>query len=420
MIVVDEEHDSSFKQDDRCKFSARDVAIKKAQIYDIPVFMGSATPSIESYYRHQLSEQKDKNFYFELKSRFNKSKLPDITVIPNGTNDDYCWPLNPKCIKETDDVLASGGKVIYFVNKLGYAKYLQCQECGHDFECLNCSIPLTYFKKSESLDCRHCHLKVEVPRECPKCGCLDIDNRGFGTEKVEALIKSIYPETAVVRFDRDEIKKLSDMNRALDNFDKDEPAIMIGTQMLSKGHNFKNVKLVIVLGVDNQFHYPDFRSNERIYQLVTQVAGRAGRFGGNSKVLIQSNIESPLFEHIIKNDLHNFYQEELKIREFLKLPPYEKLVKINFIANNVSRAKADSEKAFARLEETIKDNKFDVQLKGPRSQYTEKIKNTFCWKIILNAKEHGQVNQLLNSLKSQFKCQPGVRMQFDVDPYFMD
>ncbi len=287
LIIVDEEHDSSLKQDDRCPYHARDIAIKKSSILNIPTVLGSATPSMES-----LRSFKNTKYYHRLSSRINNIKLPDIELVDlreRSIDSDYkSWPLCNKSIDYIGEALKKKEQVLIFINRLGYSSYIQCSGCGHQFFCMNCSTPLKYYKLKKELICHHCDYKEAYPNECPKCGVIDLSQKGFGTEKVQEVLQNIFKDSKVDRFDRAEIKTFTALEQKLSDFHEGKIDILIGTQMLSKGHNFKKVNLVIVLGVDNELNYPDFRSQEKAFQLLAQVSGRAGRYTSEGKVLIQT------------------------------------------------------------------------------------------------------------------------------------
>jgi primosomal protein N' (replication factor Y) len=227
-IFIDEEHDHSFKQDDRCHFHARSVAIKKAQLENIPVVLASATPSLETYTRFIA----DKKNYLPMKERFNNSKLPEVVKIKNPEYTDSSWPISPGDIELIKNNPAD--KFIFFVNKLGYSNYLLCRACGHKFECPNCSVSLTNYEKSNILSCHLCEYKIKRPNMCPECSCLDLSPVGFGTEKLEKVLTEYFPEKKILRFDRDEIKNQTQLVARLDEIYSGQFDILVGTQMIAK------------------------------------------------------------------------------------------------------------------------------------------------------------------------------------------
>ncbi len=398
LIIIDEEHDKSFKQDDRCKFNARDIAIKKSQLLDIPVVLGSATPTLESFYRFKENEKLN---YFSLKKRFNSSKLPEIEVIDCPTEDLETWPFSEKSISEIRGSLENNFQVLVFVNKLGYSKYIQCKGCGFSFECPNCDIRLTSFKSRSKLECYACSYEELIPKSCPECGCIDLLNQGFGTERVFNSLEKEFNNFKIKRFDRDELKKQEDVEKVLEEFRKKEIDILVGTQMIAKGHNFKNVDKIIILGIDNYLHIPDFRTNEKIYQQLVQVSGRAGRFGEDAKVIIQSDLKPSFFDYIKNHSFDEFYFSELDLREKLSFPPYSKIIHIEGRSNDESKLVRE----LSRLKIGIEKNIPDSFVRGPIPSIIKKIGNKYNYYLYLK-------DQRVN-FNEDIK---GVDLRFNVDP----
>jgi len=398
LIVIDEEHDKSFKQDDRCRFHARDVAIKKAQIGDFPIVMGSATPTLENFYRFK----KDKHLnYYTLKERFNNSKLPTIKLVNCPEEDGDSYPISTEVIESLRKSLDSGFQSIVFVNKLGFSKYIQCHACGQSFDCPNCDIRLTNFKSRSSLECYACEYKDKVPKICPTCGCIDLYNGGFGTEKVEKVLRKVFKDKVIEKFDRDNLKTLSDVEEVLEKFSKKEIDILVGTQMISKGHNFKNVDSVVILGIDNYLHIPDFRSAERMFQQIRQVAGRAGRFGEDASVYLQSNLRPKFFEFIVNHEFDSFYIEELKVREKLNFPPYAKLIKIE----GKSHREQDLYNELIRVKNSLKKTFNDKEILGPAPGLIRKIGNKYHYHLLVKDQRF--------KIDNNFK---GLDIRYNVDP----
>jgi primosomal protein N' (replication factor Y) len=418
LIVIDEEHDTSFKQEDRCPYNARDVATKKAQLLGIPIVMGSATPSIESYYTfHQKGQS-----LFEMKERAGDAFLPEVSLIDardKSESEEDTWPLVPKSVEAIREAFARKEQVLVFVNRLGFASYLQCRGCGHQFSCPNCSISLRYYKRKNQLACHHCDYKEPLPRQCTSCGCLTLSQKGFGTEKVQEVLGSVFPDKKIERFDRDEIKNFRQLEERLADFHAGKIDLMVGTQMLSKGHNFEKVKLVLILGVDSQLNFPDFRSSERVYQTLTQVAGRAGRYSKDGRVLIQTlNPDNEIFRIVQRHEFHQFYQEELKIRQLCDCPPFKRLAMIHFSSRFQDRLIAHAtEHAGAMIKELIGRHFPEVTMLGPRPALIEKKSNQFTWSLLLKSQEMSQLHNLLKSFELNYKSLSGVSYKIDIDPY---
>ncbi len=418
LIIIDEEHDTSFKQDDRCPYNARDVASKKAQLLGIPLVMGSATPSLETYATfHQAGQS-----LFEMKERAGDAFLPEIKLIDardkSGKEDDI-WPLVPPSVQAIKEALERKEQVLVFVNRLGFASYLQCRACGQQFNCPNCSITLRYYKRKNLLACHHCEYKEPLPNQCPSCGCMTLSHKGFGTEKIQEVLVRLFPDKVIERFDRDEIKNFKQLETRLSDFHTGKIDLMVGTQMLSKGHNFEKVKLVLILGIDSQLNFPDFRSSERVYQTLTQVAGRAGRYSQDGKVLIQTlNPDNSLFQIVKNHDFHQFYQDELKIRELCDCPPYKRLAMIHFSSRFQDRLIPHvTEHVGSMLRGLIAQHFPEVTILGPRPAHIEKKSNQFTWSILLKSSDLSQLHNLLKSFEMNYRSLSSVSYKIDIDPY---
>ena len=417
LMVVDEEHDSSFKQQDRCAYNARDVAIKKAQLYNVPIVLGSATPSLESYYRFQKENLKE-NFH-KIETRAGSGEFPEIALIDaRGKSEmrDPLFPLMEESLRQMKARLNQGEQVLVFLNKLGFSHYIQCRSCGHQFknEQCGCDHNLRYFKKKNYLSCAFCDYKRPAPNVCPDCGSLSLINIGFGVEKVQEVLQDHLEGFHVDRFDRDEIKSFSDLKAKLDAFHSGAIDVLVGTQMLAKGHNFKKVNLVVILGADNMLNNPDFRASEKLMQLLEQVSGRAGRFGGDPKVLIQTmSPEHSLFHHLKERSLEEFYQDELKFRQMLRLSPFSSMATIGIH----SRLRDLVVKRCQELHHTLiklKSHFPDVDIRPPAPFPIEKKANQFSWMISLRSSDRNQLHGMLTNYRPDKDSR--VSFTLDVDP----
>ncbi|MCB9094800.1 MAG: primosomal protein N' [Halobacteriovoraceae bacterium] len=413
LVIVDEEHDGSFKQEDRCHFNARDVAIKKAQIENIPIILASATPSVESYYRFKHNKNLS---YYVLKKRFNNSQLPVVEVVNNPIDEAESWPISDSVLSQLEIVLREKGQAIFFVNKLGFSKYIQCPNCGFTFECPNCSVSLTYFSGRKTMECHSCDYKIPERNECPSCGCLDLKRSGYGTEKIFEVLQKKFPTINIERFDRDDLKNISEVEKRIEDFGKGKIDILVGTQMISKGHNFKNVKLIGILGVDGRLNTPDFRAQEKVYQLVTQVLGRAGRFGEKSVVYLQTQFRNELINCIQNHEFDKFYENEILVRETLGYPPFSKLAYLVMSSRFRTRVETFSQKVKNKLEATIRKANLGIEILGPRSALVEKRKNQYLYFIQLKTDNFNQLLQVLDSFNEQMSVPSGVQYFIDVDP----
>ena len=417
LIIVDEEHDNSFKQEDRCPYNARDLSMKLAQMKNCPVVLGSATPSMETFYNFSNQE----NSYFSLEKRYGKSKLPEIEILDSRLNEinEDIWPFHPKGLEEIKDALERKEQVLVFVNRLGFASFIQCRNCGHQFYCPNCSIPLKYYKKREELKCQTCDYKDHAPDICPDCGNMNLLQKGFGTEKLAEVLDKEFPEARIGRFDRDEISTFNQLEERLDEFHTGKLDILVGTQMLSKGHNFEKVNLVLILGIDSQLNFPDFRSSERAYQLLTQVSGRSGRFGADSKVVVQTMApELPLFDVVKNHSFLDFYESEVSIRQMCECPPFKKLAMI-YITSKFQNQVLENSTTAAQILNKLSEHFKDIQILGPRPALVEKRSNKFTWSIMLKSQNPTDLHNLIYSFKKSFKPHYSISYKVDLDPYHL-
>ncbi|MCP4913723.1 MAG: primosomal protein N' [Oligoflexia bacterium] len=413
LIIVDEEHDSSFKQDDRCPYNARDIAIKNASLMNIPIVLGTATPALETYYKYKKT-----NTYYPLSVRANNSKLPEIELV-NTRNIEYnedIWPFAPETIAKVRERIMKKEQVLIFVNRLGFASYVQCHACGKEFHCPNCSTVLKYYKARRTLECQFCEFQDKFPEECPDCGNMKLIHKGYGTEKLQEVLSRIFPEVSMTRFDRDNVKTANKLEEVLNDFHSGKYQLLIGTQMLSKGHNFEKVNCVVILGVDNQLNFPDFRSSERVYQLATQVAGRSGRYTDSGEVIIQThNPDNNLFQFIKAHSFDEFLDEELKMREVCEFPPYSNLIMIHLTSKFQHEVinEANKVKSFY---ENVKEHFPNVDFLGPRPAVIEKRANKFTWSILLKSNHINELHNLINSIKTNLKFHYSISLKIDIDP----
>jgi primosomal protein N' (replication factor Y) len=420
IIVVDEEHDSSFKQSDRCAYNGRDVAIKKAQIHKCPVLLGSATPSFESYYNFSKNIAGRK--YYELRDRVSSGYFPELVLYDSRDRfkeKDPAWPLLDETIDQIRLSLDKGEQVLLFINKLGFSSFVQCRACGHQFTNENCGCDnnLRYFKKKNELSCSHCEFKMPLPDQCPECAGITLMNKGFGTEKVAEVVQTLFPDKVVDRFDRDEIKNTKQLNEKLEKFHSNNIDIMVGTQMLAKGHNFERVNLVVILGIDSMLNFSDFRSTERTYQLAEQVAGRAGRYSKESKVVIQTmNPEHNIFKFIKEHSFNGFYEEEMSLRELCYCPPFSKIVMIYFSSRFRDKVIEVINSVAKSLMKVSFENFQDVRILGPTPLSIEKKANQYSWAIMLKSNDINQMHNLIRTFETNYKTVTGVTYKVDVDP----
>ncbi len=420
LVIVDEEHDSSFKQSDRCPYNGRDVAIKKAQIFNAPVVLGSATPSLENFYT--FSKLKSDN-YFKLEKRVAGS-FPDIELLDSRSHgakkniDELSiWPFEKKSIDLISEALDREEQVLVFVNRLGFSNYLQCRNCGYKFEDPNTGVPLRYFKNKNILSSSHSDYQIPRPEICPDCGNMNLLQKGFGTERLQEVLQDFFPQKKIERFDRDEITNLDKLEDKLERFHKGDIDIFVGTQMLSKGHNFKKVNLVLILGTDSMLNFPDFRAMEKAYQMIVQILGRAGRYSNHAKVAIQTMLpDNAMFDFIRSHSFTGFYDYELNAREFGLFPPFTKMANIHVSGRNRDKIISNLTNEIAKLRQLASTLSIDAQVWGPTPAMIERRANLFTWSMSIMCKNGGDLNRILQIFRTQNKIDSTFSTKIDVDP----
>ena len=327
LVIVDEEHENTYKQQDPApRYHARSSAIMLASMYGAKVLLGTATPSVESYFNATTG----KYGLVELKERYKDIQLPhiervDIKELAHQKR--MQGPFSPMLVKEVHDALERKEQVILFQNRRGFAPMMECHTCGWVPKCKNCDVSLTYHKGMNQLTCHYCGCTYQVPRSCPACGGVELMNRGFGTERIEDDIQLIFPEARVARMDLDTTRTRSAYEKIIADFEQGKTDILVGTQMVSKGLDFQNVSVVGILNADSMLNYPDFRSYERAFQLMAQVAGRAGRKNKQGLVILQTKSpELPVIHQVMRNDYEQLYYDQLAERQMFRYPPYYRLI----------------------------------------------------------------------------------------------
>jgi primosomal protein N' (replication factor Y) len=329
MIIVDEEHDSSYKQHDPApRYHARDAAMILSRIHGGRTLLGSATPSLESYY----NAREGRYGFVELKSRYGEVMMPEMIIADtrsSGRREKMVSHFTPKLIDAIGEALNKGDQIILFQNRRGFSPYLMCSDCGWVPQCTNCSVSYTYHKSIGKLVCHYCGRSIKIPSECPECGSALLSTKGFGTEKVEEEIKLLFPFASVARMDQDTTRRRSAASSILSEFAEGTTDILIGTQMISKGLDFERLTVVGILDADNMLHFPDFRAFERSFQLMEQVSGRAGRRTHRGKVIIQTADPSHLIlRQVLKHDYMTMCSTQLEERSLFGYPPFTKIIRV--------------------------------------------------------------------------------------------
>ena len=406
IIIIDEEHSATYKQDNVPRYNAIDVALKRSKTYDIPTVLGSATPSIESYTRAKTGVYE----LLVMKNRVNK-KLPKVYLVDMKDEFKKGNRVFSEIFKEkVNDRLSKGEQVLVLLNRRGYSTVITCKDCGFTHKCPNCDIPLTYHKNGNIMKCHYCDYTAPRLLECPICHSKNINSLGMGTERLESLIKEEFEGAKVIRMDQDTTRNKGAHKKIIDDFKNNKYNVLVGTQMIAKGLDFPLVTLVCVINGDASLNIPDFRSSERTYELLSQVAGRAGRDKLSGEVIIQGfNVNHYSMVYAKKNDYESFYNEEMKIRKVLKYPPFYNLCLIK-----VSGKKYDEVFGEANKIATYLKNNLDAILLGPASASMPKINNIYYVQVIIKFKKTKDILASLEFILNHYKNK--INVDIDLNP----
>ena len=417
LIIIDEEHESAYKQSSPApRYDARLVARKLAEFNSCPLILGSATPDISSYYRAVNS-----NHLFEMLKRYNNARVAPVSVINMQEYGRAAYksliskPLQT-AIKETLD---NKQQVILLINRRGFSTFTQCQGCGHVIECPNCAVPMIWHAKDNMLKCHYCNHVEYFPDVCPNCGFEGLKNSGTGTQKIEQYIKDLYPDYNVERIDSDVLVRKGEHIRLLERFQKGDIDILIGTQMIAKGLDNPNVTLVGVISADASFNLPDFRASERGFQLLTQVAGRAGRGEFKGRVLFQTyNPDYYALESAKSQNYSEFYSQEIKSREDFDYPPFSQIIRLILASPNNFRAEKAAQEIVLRMCTMIEKFGFGERLDvlGPTPCVIEKLNGNYRFQIIIKNKLEEKGHQFVSGFLGKITIPKDIKMTIDVDP----
>ncbi|MBN2105424.1 primosomal protein N' [bacterium] len=422
LIIVDEEHDHSYKQNDPSpRYHARDLAVMRAQINQCTVVLGSATPSLETYY----NAKQGKYQLCQLPERIDRVPMPRISLVDrNLVPDEYKKSvLSPLLSQNMQICFEQQEQVILLQNRRGYATYLRCKACGHIESCNNCDITLTYHRTDHKLRCHLCGFQKSAPSVCTKCQGPNLKYRGAGTQKVEEEIHDRFPEIRLLRMDLDTTRTKHAHSHIITSFEKREADVLLGTQMVSKGHDFPGVSLVGIVSADTGLLFPDFRAEERTFQMLIQAAGRSGRRNVQGEVVIQTFYpDHPIFIFVLGQDFNAFFQYAMNHRKTLDYPPFGRLIAIRFRSGNENQAEQASRAIFKSLP---KDNTFDIL--GPVASPISKKKGQFRYQLVLRiSRKHDltgrKLRNLIQTALEEFHSAyhfPDVRIAIDVDPLDM-
>lgn len=423
VIIIDEEHESTYKSDHNPKFETVDVAFRRSKYHNATLVLGSATPSIVSYNRamdgiYQL---------IEMKNRIGNSIMPEVQIVDmrDELRSGNSSIISRKLLASITQTVKDGDQVILFLNRRGFSTQVLCPECGYIMMCPDCDITLTYHKKENAAICHYCGRKFKIPKVCPECGNNNLSFIGTGTERLEETIEELVPNAKVERFDLDTAKNSSEIKKTLRHFNSGKTNILVGTQILAKGLDFKNVGLVGIILADSSLNIPDYRSPERTFQLITQVSGRAGREGGKSKVILQTyQPEDDTIKKAANRDYYGFYEQELAHRKNMNYPPFSDIITVIFVDKKGSKAEYSSTIDHANdfrkyllsmknlpMGTTIYEPKLDIQRGG-----ADRNRVFFMIKAPRGTRS-GFVNAYMNYKELMIKHRSTCHIELDINPY---
>jgi primosomal protein N' (replication factor Y) (superfamily II helicase) len=417
LIVVDEEHEHSYKQEEAPRYHARDVAVLRGQLEGAVVVLGSATPSLESYH----NARSGKYALLDMPQRADDKKMPLVRVIDmrQEVRKDKGIPIFSHRLREAiDRRLERREQVMLFLNRRGYATALQCPQCGYVAECPNCSVTLTYHRARELLLCHICGHQGRAPSACPdpKCRNPAVRFAGIGTERVEETLTRLFPKARIRRMDSDTLKRKEDYRRILGDFRTGKIDILLGTQMIAKGLHFPNVTLVGIIYADQSLHQPDFRAGERTFQLLTQVAGRAGRGDVEGEVVVQAFTPfHPAIQHARRHDFVGFYEQELGFRQQLRYPPIARVALLTLKGRNEDKVKLSADHVRTELESSLGTIP-DLILAGPAPAPLRKAETYYRYQIMLRARQMSALSRRLAECVSGLRLPEDVTLAIDIDP----
>jgi len=427
LIIVDEEYDSSYKQEESPRYQARDAAVARGKMENALVVLGSGTPSVQSYH----NTEKKHYHIVTMPERVEKRPLPDIKIVDMKSmleleKIDKKMLLSPILKNALVENFEKGKQAILFLNRRGFSRIYLCPACGESVKCPNCDLTLTYHLHARELACHYCDFKLVPDNRCPSCRHERMIPYGFGTEKLERELVDSIPGARIARFDRDTTRKKGQINKILKSFSNNELDVLVGTQMVTKGYDFPNVTLVGVISADLSLGFPDFRAGERTFQLLSQVAGRAGRGVDRGQVIIQTfNPGHYAIESAKKHDYLSFYEHEKQLRELLGYPPFGYLACLRFSGNDLGKTQSAAKnigQEMRRILEGWPKRGKEIQVLGPAEAPLAKLRGKFRWQLLLKSKKSELLHYFLRRVKDISRPvmgKSGVSMVIDIDPYQM-
>lgn len=408
IVIIDEEHEDTYKQENHPRYHARDVAIFRGQLNSIPVVFGSATPSLESFARAKKGVYK----LLTLHNRVKSKELPVTTIVDMHEEKEL---FSMVLIDKVNGRLEKKEQVVLMLNRRGYANYLSCGKCGHTYTCPHCDITLTYHKKIDTLKCHYCNYSMKRPDTCSECGSDKLMNKGIGTEQVEEMIKELFTDSRVIRMDYETTSRKGAHEKIIASFKNREYDILLGTQMIAKGLDFENVTLVGIINADTILNIPDFRSSEKTFQLITQVSGRSGRHKAGGEVVIQTfNSDHYAIKYAKQNDYIGFFNEEMALRHKLSYPPYYFIASILIKSKDYKLSLETSKKIGVYLRNNV--DKSNIVL-GPSASGILKINDYYRFQCIIKYKDDLSLKIVLRDVIDHYINDKKVLVEVDINPH---
>ncbi len=420
IIILDEQHESSYKSDTAPRYHAEDIAFRRGERFGAPVLMASATPEVSAYYRAQTGEYT----LFEMNKRYNQNPMPKARIVDMRSELFDLHNMSPISVRLREEIrlnLEKGEKTVLFLNRRGFNTFVSCRECGAVIQCENCSIAMTYHKKTDKLVCHYCGLTIDNVKECPECHSRYVKFFGTGTQRIEAELRELFPEARILRMDFDTTSKKGGHEAILDKFKRGEADILLGTQMVTKGLDFPDVTLVGVLAADTALNVDDFKGSEKCFSLITQVCGRAGRGDIEGRAVIQTyQPQNKTINFAKEQNYIDFYNNEIIYRKRMEYPPFCDIVYILVSGETEAETETEITKIGKRLSEEQKESDNIIKLLGPSPSPIHRIKNKYRYRIILKVKESGKILPLLSEITGQHMKRKGkTTLSIDINPNSM-
>lgn len=421
LILIDECHDEAYKSEQNPKYDAIEVAQEMKRVLGCSLVLGSATPKITQYH----SARSGKWHLVELLQRANRHLLPKVEIVNmiDDAKDGNLSFLSMKLRHHMDEELSKGNQVILYINRRGYAGFMTCRDCGHIPKCRHCDISLTYHKEKNVLRCHYCNYEEMFQRDCPSCASGHLEDRGMGTERIVQEVRSFFPKADVYRMDRDTVKKKGDHEKILHAFRNASSGVLVGTQMIGKGHDFPRVNLVGIIHADQGMYFPDYRSNERTFSSIEQVGGRAGRSTERGRVIIQTfSPDHHMLSHVVQHDYTGFYEEEIKLRKTYVYPPYGNLIRILVSGKDEKKTASSAMKIKDAFVFYVQKKGLSIQeLYGPYPSMIARIEDRYRWQILIKDREipMAQIKKMLNYIlteKRSVVLEKEVYAVIDINP----